>query len=168
MTTPKLFLWIGLAGLLAVPIGLAMGWPALWMPAAVVAVVGLAVGLAAVPALSSYRYTAWILAAVAAAMLYPAAFSPWGNFDLRHKWLVLGVVQAVMFGMGTQIRLKDFAGVLKMPWAVVVAVGCQFLIMPLMGWVLTRVFALPPEIAAGVILRGRVRVAWRPMSCVIS
>lgn len=148
------FLVAGVAGLLAAAVGGALGVSDFWMPALAVAAVGLAVGLGSVPALASYRYTAWILAAVVLAMLYPAAFLRWGDFDLRHKWLVLGVVQAVMFGMGTQMSLRDFAGVLRMPWGVVVAVGCQFLIMPLTGWGLTRVFELPPEVAAGVILIG--------------
>ncbi len=154
MNTPKIFLWAGVFGLVVMVAGLTLGVSALWMPAAVVAVVGLAIGLGAVPALATYRYTAWIIAAVVVAMIYPGAFQNWGGIDLRHKWLVLLVVQAVMFGMGTQMSLRDFAGVLKMPWGVMVAVGCQFLIMPLTGWTLTRVFHLPPEIAAGVILIG--------------
>ncbi len=154
MTTPRLFLWAGVVGLVATCVGVALALPALWMPAAVVGAVGLAIGLAAVRAAASYRYTAWIITAVVAAMIYPQAFQTWGGLDLRHPWLVLLVVQAVMFGMGTQMSLRDFAGVMKMPWGVAVAVGCQFLIMPLTGWLLTRVFALPPEIAAGVILIG--------------
>ncbi|WP_221028748.1 bile acid:sodium symporter family protein [Actomonas aquatica] len=154
MTFPKCCLWAGSAGLVLVCVGLALGQPRLWMPAAAVVAVALAIGLGAVPTLATYRYTAWIIAAVVVAMLYPGAFQRWGGLDLRHKWLVLAVVQAVMFGMGTQMSLRDFAGVLKMPWGVVVAVGCQFLIMPLTGWALTRVFAMPPEIAAGVILIG--------------
>ena len=154
MIPQKYFLWTGVAGLVALVAGLATGVSTIWMPAAAVAAVALSIGIGAVPALASYRYTAWILAAVVVAMIYPAAFENWGGLDLRHKWLVLVVVQAVMFGMGTQMSLKDFAGVLRMPWGVVVAVGCQFLIMPLTGWALTKVFALPGEIAAGVILIG--------------
>lgn len=134
--------------------GLVLGAPALSAPAAVLAAVGLALGLGAVTSLKSFQYTAWIIAAVVAAMIYPGAFLKWGDFDLRHKWVVLVVVQLVMFGMGTQMRLKDFVGVLKMPGGVVVAVGCQFLVMPLTGWLLTRFFPLPDEIAAGVILIG--------------
>ena len=56
--------------------------------------------------------------------------------------------------MGTQMSLKDFAGVIKMPEGVLAAVGCQLLMMPVTGWMLTRVFALPAEVAAGVILIG--------------
>ncbi len=135
-------------------IGIALDAAALWTPCAAVAALGIAVGLGAVPALKSFQYTAWILAAVVVAMLYPQAFKQWGPLELRHKWLVLIVVQAVMFGMGAQMSLKDFVGVLKMPWGVVVAVACQFLIMPLSGWALTKLFAMPDEIAAGVILIG--------------
>jgi BASS family bile acid:Na+ symporter len=74
--------------------------------------------------------------------------------DLRNKWLILFIVQAVMFGMGTQMKLADFVGVARMPWAVFIGVFGQFTIMPLVGWGLTKVFHFEPEIAAGVILIG--------------
>ena len=122
--------------------------------AAVITVVALAIGLGSVPALRGHQYTAWILAAVVAAMVYPAAFLRWGDLDLRNPWVVLIVVQLVMFGMGTQMSIKDFLGVMKMPWGVIIAVCCQFLIMPLTGYLLIHVFTLPQEIAAGVILIG--------------
>ncbi len=150
----KVCLYLAAPALIALLLGLALGAPAVWAPSAVAAALSLALGLGAVPSLKSYQYTAWIIVAVVAAMIYPAAFLKWGEFDLRHKWLVLVVVQTVMFGMGTQMSLKDFVGVMKMPWGVVVAVGCQFLVMPLSGWALTRIFPLPDEIAAGVILIG--------------
>ena len=141
------------AGILVL-ICLGMDSPRWSAAAAVVAAVSLAIGLGGVPALAGYQYTGWILAAVVAAMIYPTAFLQWGTIDLRNKWIVLVVVQLVMFGMGTQMSIKDFVGVMKMPWGVVVAVGCQFLVMPLSGFLLTRIFPLPDEIAAGVILIG--------------
>lgn len=150
----KFCLYLAGPAALALLAGLAFGNPALWQPSAVLAALALAIGLGAVPSLKGYQYTAWIIAAVVAAMVYPAAFLQWGGFDLRNKWMVLVVVQSVMFGMGTQMSLKDFAGVMKSPWGVFVAVAGQFLIMPLSGWALTRLFALPDEIAAGVILIG--------------
>lgn len=154
MTPRRLSLFLSVPSALGVIVGLMLDNAALWQPAAVVAVVAFAIGLGSVPDLKGYQYTAWIIAAVVAAMLYPGAFLKWGDFDLRNKWMVLVVVQTVMFGMGTQMSLKDFLGVMKMPWGVVVAVGCQFLVMPLSGWLLTRIFPLPGEIAAGVILIG--------------
>lgn len=139
------FLLISLAG------GVAMAWAA---PAGLALAVFLAFGLGAVPALQGYQYTAWIVAAIVVGMLYPQNVLHWGDFDLRNPWLILIVVQLVMFGMGTQMHLKDFEGVIRTPQGVVVGLLCQFSIMPTMGWLLTRVFDFPLEIAAGIILIG--------------
>ena len=122
--------------------------------ALVVLVVALAIGLRFVPKLRGYQFTAWIIAAVTAAMIYPAAFLKWGNLHLNNKWLVLLVVQTVMFGMGTQMSLRDFAGVVRSPRGVLVGTVGHFTIMPLGGWMLIKVFHFPAEIAAGVILIG--------------
>ena len=150
----KLCLGVAALGLLAMLGGLAAGKPSLWQPAAVAASMGFAVGLGAFSSLRGYQFTAWIVVAVTAAMIYPASFLKWGDFDLRNKWLILIVVQLVMFGMGTQMSLRDFAGVAKTPRGVLVGIICHFSVMPLVGFGLTRLFHFPPEIAAGVILIG--------------
>jgi bile acid:Na+ symporter, BASS family len=111
-------------------------------------------GMGAVPALKSYRYTAWIICAVVAAMIYPAAFTAWGGIDLRNKWLILVIIQMVMFGMGVQMSLRDFSGIATTGKGVAVGMLCQFSIMPLTGFLLTKVFSFEPEIAAGIILIG--------------
>jgi BASS family bile acid:Na+ symporter len=59
-----------------------------------------------------------------------------------------------MFGMGSQMSLKDFAGVIKMPKGVIAGVALQFTIMPIIGVSLAVMFKFPPEIAAGIILVG--------------
>ncbi|HEX3624258.1 MAG TPA: bile acid:sodium symporter family protein [Verrucomicrobiae bacterium] len=125
-----------------------------WQPVAVVLALALAVGLRFVPKLRGYQFTAWILAAVTAALIYPQAFTKWGNIDLRNKWIILGVVQAVMFGMGTQMKLDDFIGVVRAPRGVLIGIVCHFSVMPLVGLALTKIFRFPPEIAAGIILIG--------------
>lgn len=126
----------------------------LWQPAALALSVCLAIGMGAVPRLAGYQYTAWIIAAVVAGMLYPASFSHWGSIDLRNKWLVLIVIQLVMFGMGTQMRLRDFTGLGSTGKGVLIGLACHFSVMPLTGYLLTRVFHFDPEIAAGIILIG--------------
>lgn len=128
--------------------------PDLASPSGFALAIFVAFGLGAIPVLKGYQYTAWIIAAVVGGMLYPQSFLQWGDFDLRNKWLILIVVQFVMFGMGTQMSLGDFKGVIKSPRGVVVGLLCQFTIMPTMGWLLTRVFDFPLEIAAGIILIG--------------
>lgn len=65
-------------------------------------------------------------------------------------WL-LGIV---MFGMGMTLTVQDFKTVFKRPWEVLIGVVAQFVIMPFVAWALVRFFALPPELAIGVILVG--------------
>ncbi|MGI4869895.1 MAG: bile acid:sodium symporter family protein [Janthinobacterium lividum] len=142
---------LAVAGLL---LGIAQNQSALWQPAAVVAVVGFALGIKAVPGLRSYQYTAWILVAVVLGMVYPGAFRQWGSVDLRNKWLILVVVQLVMFGMGIQMSIRDFTGLAATGRGVLIGLFCHFSVMPLMGWLLTRLFHFEPEIAAGIILIG--------------
>lgn len=125
-----------------------------WQPILVALLVALAMGLRFTKEFRGYQFTAWIVVAVAAAMIYPATFLHIGNFDMRSPWLILMVVQLVMFGMGTQMSLHDFAGVVQSPRGVFVGVLCRFTVMPLVGFALIKIFHFPPEIAAGVILIG--------------
>ena len=66
------------------------------------------------------------------------------------SWM-LGVV---MFGMGMTLKFEDFRLLAKRPWEVGIGALAQFTLMPLIAWVLVKVFALPPEIAIGVVLVG--------------
>ena len=66
------------------------------------------------------------------------------------SWM-LGIV---MFGMGMTLKVEDFQRVLQHPKEVAIGVGAQFIIMPLVALALVKVFALPPELAIGVILVG--------------
>lgn len=147
---------LGLSGLslLLLFAGLLTQQTAVWQPAAVCFSVGLAIGIGALPALKNYQYTAWIIAAVVAGMIYPAAFLKWGDFDLRNKWLILIIVQIVMFGMGIQMSLRDFSGLASTGKGVLIGLACHFSIMPLVGLLLTKIFHFEPEIAAGIILIG--------------
>jgi BASS family bile acid:Na+ symporter len=126
----------------------------LWPPFLVILTVALSIGLRFSKSFRGYQFTAWIVAVVTAAMIYPAQFLHVGDFDMRNKWVMLIAIQMVMFGMGTQMSLRDFAGVAKAPRGVFVGIVCHFSVMPLVGFSLTKIFNFPPEIAAGVILIG--------------
>jgi BASS family bile acid:Na+ symporter len=134
--------------------GLLMNREMVWKPAAAIAIICFTIGMSELPPLKTYRYTAWIIAAVAVAMLYPSTFTHWGSIDLRNKWLILVIVQLVMFGMGIQMSLKDFSGIASTGKGVFIGLLCHFSIMPLMGLLLTKIFHFEPEIAAGIILIG--------------
>ena len=131
-----------------------MNNPAVWHPVLVLGTIAFAISLRFSKKFRGYQFTAWIIAVVAAAMIYPAQFLHIGDFDMRNKWVMLIAIQLVMFGMGTQMSLHDFAGVAKSPRGVFVGIFCHFTVMPLVGFALTKIFDFPPEIAAGVILIG--------------
>jgi BASS family bile acid:Na+ symporter len=150
--------------MLVVFAGLATGDDMLWRPAAVTLCVACAVGLRAISGARTYQFTVWIIAAVVAAILYPARFLhvgpvdlPFvqiGEIDLRDKRLILAIMQIVMFGMGTQMRISDLANLGHMTYGVVIGVILQFTIMPIVGYGLAVGFGFPPEIAAGIVLIG--------------
>ena len=146
-------------GMLLFTLGLfGVGWiannPAIWQPLLVILALTLAISLRFSTKFRGYQFTAWIIAVVTAAMIYPENFLHVGGFDMRNKWVMLIAIQLVMFGMGTQMSLKDFAGVAKAPRGVLVGIVCHFSVMPLVGLALTKMFRFEPEIAAGVILIG--------------
>lgn len=128
--------------------------PSGWATALVFLTTISAIGLRWLPCGKGYQFTAWIVASVTAAMVYPKWFLHAGDFDLRTPWLFLTVVQLVMFGMGTQMSWHDFAGLVRSPKGVLVGVLGRFTIMPLAGYALVKIFPFDPAIAAGVILIG--------------
>jgi BASS family bile acid:Na+ symporter len=159
-----LLLALAPVALIVAVLGLSTGQQILWQAALTASALSLAIGLGATESFAGYQFTAWIIAAVTAAMCYPEHFLCIGpvelgelsipTIDLRNKWILLVIVQLVMFGMGTKMSLDDFVGVAKMPYPVFIGIALQFLVMPLTGYALTKVFNFPPEIAAGVILIG--------------
>ncbi|HUG11658.1 MAG TPA: bile acid:sodium symporter family protein [Opitutaceae bacterium] len=110
------------------------------------------VGVRGSERLRGISYSLMIFAAVTFAMCVPAPFVAWGEFKLSS--LIVPLLQVIMFGMGTAMSVKDFAGVVKAPMGVGVGIVCQFTIMPFVGAGLALLFGFPPEIAAGVILVG--------------
>ena len=102
------------------------------------------------PAVKGLSFTMWMFTAVCAALFYPNLFVKIGGFET--KALITPLLQIIMFGMGSQMSLNDFTGVIKMPKGVVIGVVGHYMIMPLMALVITRILSFPPEIAAGIIL----------------
>lgn len=72
---------------------------------------------------------------------------------LPTSWVntLLGIV---MFGMGMTLKLSDFKVVFTKPKAVIVGICSQFIVMPLLAFLLVTIFQLPTELAVGVILVG--------------
>ncbi|CAN5440619.1 bile acid:sodium symporter family protein [soil metagenome] len=102
--------------------------------------------------LKGYSYTTMIFGAVSAAMYFPSYLVYVGDFKLTN--LIIPLIQVIMFGMGTSMSVGDFVEVVKSPKAVLIGVGSQFIIMPLLGFTLASISGFSPEIAAGIILIG--------------
>ena len=96
-------------------------------------------------------FTFWVFAFLAAALYYPFLFTNWG---FNTGVLVIPMLQLIMFGMGTKLSLHDFRAELERPKGIIIGTLMAFIIMPILGIGVARLFQFPPEIAVGVILIG--------------
>jgi BASS family bile acid:Na+ symporter len=91
-------------------------------------------------------FPAWVLAAALLALWQPSLFTWFSG-----PWIVWGLA-LVMLGMGLTLSVADFAAVLRLPGAVAVGFAAQYTIMPLLGWSVGKMLALPAPFAVGLIL----------------
>ncbi len=102
--------------------------------------------------LKRISFSFWIILAVVITLIYPKPFIGIGDFPF--KLFIIPLLQIIMFGMGSTMGLHDFQEILKSPKAVILGVFFHFLIMPLVGFGITKIITFPPEIAAGIIMVG--------------
>ncbi|CAN5276924.1 bile acid:sodium symporter family protein [soil metagenome] len=122
-------------------------------PLVILMLVSLAIGVRGTSTIfKSFAFSIWIFASVSFAMFYPDLITDIHGFDTAI--LIVPLIQIIMFGMGTQLSVRDFAGVMKKPKGVFVGITCQFTIMPIVGISLALTFGFEAEIAAGVELIG--------------
>lgn len=97
--------------------------------------------------ISKYMGVLVLLSAVIG-LVFPDLFS-----HIKPKVInpLLGVI---MFGMGLTLKFDDFKVVFSRPRDVIVGCLAQFTIMPLLAWVLARIFGLDQALTVGVILVG--------------
>ncbi|PIJ48430.1 bile acid:sodium symporter [Erwinia sp. OLTSP20] len=91
----------------------------------------------------------WAVLLSAAAYYSPATFMPIGT---SVTWLLM----LIMFAMGVTLSLDDFKRVMVRPAPVIAGTFLHYLVMPLAAWALTKLFAMPADLAAGMILVGSV------------
>jgi BASS family bile acid:Na+ symporter len=90
----------------------------------------------------------WVLLGGVLALIHPPLVT-W----FRGPFIVWGLA-VIMLGMGITLSVDDFRRVLRMPRAVGAGFCAQYTIMPLLGWSLAHVLALPTPLAVGLILVG--------------
>ena len=75
-------------------------------------------------------------------------------FESVDMWVISPMLGLIMFGMGLSLKPQDFRVVFLRPKDVLAGCLAQFTVMPLLAWVLVKVFHLPDDLALGVILVG--------------
>lgn len=95
------------------------------------------------------KFMSIIVIVIAAFALFVPSSLNW----IKTSWIntLLGIV---MFGMGLTLRSLDFKAVFSQPKNVILGVLAQFTLMPLIAFFLVKIFNLPIELAAGVVLVG--------------
>ncbi len=91
----------------------------------------------------------WAVLLSVAAYYTPATFlgiGPWVSY----------LLMLIMFGMGVTLNIDDFKRVLVRPAPVIAGTFLHYLVMPLAAWALAKLFQMPPDLAAGMILVGSV------------
>ncbi len=90
----------------------------------------------------------WVLLSAVVGLLTPSTFS-------GIKPVVINpMLGLIMFGMGMALSIDDFRIVLSRPRDIAIGCMAQFTVMPLLAWVLSRLFALDDALTVGVVLVG--------------
>ncbi len=92
----------------------------------------------------------WTVLAGGAAFLWPDLFTWFLRFE--GGLLVTIGLALIMLGMGLTLSFDDFTGILRQPVPVITGVVLQYTIMPALGWAGGYLFALPVELAVGLVL----------------
>ena len=92
-------------------------------------------------------FPVWIVVGCAIAFVYPPSLT-W----LMDYGLITPGLQLIMLGMGLTLEVADFARVVRVPRPILFGVLLQYTIMPLVGWGVAYLFALPTPFAVGLVL----------------
>ena len=95
------------------------------------------------------KYMGAIVVLVAAVALFWSA-----SFLSIDTWAINPMLGVIMFGMGLTLSPQDFRIVFSRPKDILIGCLAQFTVMPLLALGLSWAFALPKELALGVILVG--------------
>lgn len=74
------------------------------------------------------------------------------NFDTDNLWVVNITLAVIMFGVALDIKVSDFSNLLKSPRPVIVGIISQFLLIPMVTFLLVNIINPEPSIALGMII----------------
>ncbi|OGW19648.1 MAG: sodium:bile acid symporter [Nitrospinae bacterium RIFCSPLOWO2_12_FULL_47_7] len=91
-------------------------------------------------------FPVWVLAGAGLALWEPATAN-W----FKPTWIPL-FLSIIMLSMGLTLEAGDFLRILKIPVSVLVGLSLHYLIMPLLGYALSKAFHLPVDYMIGMVL----------------
>jgi BASS family bile acid:Na+ symporter len=97
-------------------------------------------------------FAVWVILFGAVAYLFPMPFVALRGFNDYFFALT-------MFGIGAVLKIDDFKQIAKNPGIVFIGTCAEFIIMPFGAFAIAKIFSLPPEITAGLILTGSAPAA---------
>ena len=95
------------------------------------------------------KWMAVVVLAIAALSLFVPKSTLW----IELSW-VNYLLMVVMFGMGLTLKLNDFALVFARPKEITIGCAAQFIVMPALAFLLSKIFGLDAALMAGVVLVG--------------
>jgi BASS family bile acid:Na+ symporter len=92
-------------------------------------------------------FAVWVVVFAVVGYYFPEPFKKLGPYN---NWFFA----VTMFGIGAVLCAEDFKHILKNPLLILIGAAAQFIIMPFGAFFLARLFHLPAEATAGLILAG--------------
>lgn len=72
------------------------------------------------------------------------------------KFLIVPFLMLIMLCMGVTLTIADFKRAAKRPGVVALGVAMQYVLMPAVAWLISRLFGFSPELTVGMVLVGSV------------
>nr|WP_294998067.1 bile acid:sodium symporter family protein [uncultured Methanobrevibacter sp.] len=105
-------------------------------------------------AIENYYFIIIILFVVIS-LIYPITFE-WVLSKVNGVNVINLLLSLVIFTMGTTLKFDNFVNVFKHPREIAVGISAQYIIMPLLAFVLASAFSLDAALTVGLILVGTV------------
>jgi len=78
------------------------------------------------------------------------------GFFSRGSFLIVPLLGFIMLGMGTTLSLQDFLNTARKPRPIAVGMILQFMLMPLLAFIIGKLFSLPEDQFIGLVMVGCV------------
>lgn len=103
-----------------------------------------------------YKISGWIAGNLTLIIVAVTALALWqpASFTWISIAAITPLLAIVMFGMGLTMKPADFGPIFTRPKEIIIGELAQFIIMPMLAWLLCYLLKLPTELALGMILVG--------------